>query len=159
MAWDYEKIDREAMTRVKDCYAAASRDELVARIAELEAGYYPIFSTFSPILRGLSEGETASFHSKMFPLTDDDDRLLRFDPATSKSVVVDEPVSDLSAVDYYTEDGMQIESDTFISDAFELISCSGSFSFAGIYHGSITAGDLRRAFDRYWAPYRKAKAA
>lgn len=156
MSWDYEDIAKAITPRISARYGEASKEELLARIVELESQLYPFNHCLSSLLDKSWRG--TNVRSKLFPLLASDYSFQAYDTKTGKTETFKLSESDYCSVSYYLEESLVIEDGSQLPDDFNVMSFHQEAPGAAIYRGQISISDVRLLNAVYNAPYRKEQA-
>jgi hypothetical protein len=152
MGWNYRTIEHTRREAVAARFAAASRDELLARIVALETALYPYWTALSPVLDKSWCGTSAT--SKLFPLRPDDtDKFYVFNKDTKEIEAVDIDEDKLTDTEYCLDDSIHISDGSKFGDNFTLLSFHQQAPGAYVGNGSIDIADVKRAGQILNEPY------
>lgn len=149
MSWNYESIKNTKTKEVLEKYADATKEEILARLIEVETALYPYYVALSPITEKSWRGTTCS--SKLFPLRDEDSSngnlFYTFNPETRKSDLISLTESQYADAEYYIEDGLSIDDGTKLGDKFEIVAFHQQAPGAYVGNGSVSVGDVRHTIE------------
>jgi hypothetical protein len=149
MSWKILDIRAERLDRVKSDLASASHEQLLERIADLEASLYPFVVTLGSLDDKLDwPYASMGVCSKFFPLRAESGKMLVFNRETNKSDEVDDPPPErLHEVEYYTDESVSFDKGQGgkLHDSFKVIEVRQSATAASIYCGAVFMEDVRRA--------------
>lgn len=150
MSWKIDEIFATRKERAAERYAQATHDDLVNRIAELEATMWPFVVTLSCLDEKAWRGTTMT--SKLFPESlddteENDGKFWVYDPEGKKHVAVALAASDLHSTNYVLRSSIDIADGAELSDDFEVIATHQQEPATYVFGGAIWMADIRRAVD------------
>lgn len=151
MSWKIGDIFAQRKEKAAARFKDASHEDLVERIAELEATLWLFAATLSCLDDKAWRGTTAT--SKLFPETFSSDdskeesQFWVFDHDKRNFVPRAIDAKDLHAVDYELCDSIEIADGSQLSDDFEIIATHQQEPATYVFGGAVWMGDVRRAVD------------